>query len=380
MNQEDEKIYQKVKETFAASTESDEILAGYTKKLTGNAAKYSDAWGYASRVGGNVSDALLGAAPEIFNAEDGYDVVMSALRDGYEMTSKYAAGVQTLANREAGIGLKGVEPVFMTGRASGIAHAASNAEDLETTEAYLGQPVQLFTENVVGDTIKANEEFQYKSGLNPKIRRTAAADCCEWCNDVAGDYSYPADDLIYRRHANCNCLVEYYPGNRLKQNSHTKRWTKLNKAEENAAFAVRGPSIAELSKRVKEGISIPDNGGIIATKIIEGEYSLKLKHQKYLQHVQGTKQYENAVRGRRREQSFLTISEKEAQKIIYDYAGRGKMSINRSGDFTDNREYVSVEQIIGKFYEKGEWHETNRLMIIYTKDGSHIVPVKNNGY
>lgn len=227
MNQEDEKIYQKVREQFTAATKSDAVLSGYSEKLAGNAAGYSDAWGYASRVGGNVSDALLGAAAEIFRAEDGYDVIMSALRDGYEMTADYAAGVQTIANREAGIGIRGVKPDFMTGRASGIAHAASNAVDLETAEMYLGWPTQLFTENVVGDALKANEEFQYNAGLNPMIRRTAAAGCCEWCSDVAGDYSYPADDEIYRRHANCECLVEYFPGNGLRQNSHTKRWSRI---------------------------------------------------------------------------------------------------------------------------------------------------------
>lgn len=226
MNQEEQKIYQEFTDYFRNAMSEDDRLARFAEKLTKGEATYVDAWDYARRVGGQMSDALLEVAEEILLSEDGYDIVMSALHDGYQEAADYAAGVQTVINQEQGLGIKGIKPDFMKGRASGIAHQASNAEDLETTEYYLGSPAQHFTENVVGDTIKANEEFQFRSGLNPKIKRTAVGGCCEWCQAVAGEYDYPAPDEIYRRHANCDCLVEYYPGNGLKQNAHTKRWTK----------------------------------------------------------------------------------------------------------------------------------------------------------
>lgn len=226
MNPEEQKIYQEFTDYFRNAMSEDDRLARFAEKLTKGEATYVDAWDYARRVGGQMSDALLEVAEEILLSEDGYDIVMSALHDGYQEAAEYAAEVQTLLNQEAGIGIRGVKPDFMTGRASGIAHQASNATDLETAEYYLGSPAQHFTENVVGDTIKANEEFQYRSGLNPKIKRTAVGGCCEWCQAVAGEYDYPAPDEIYRRHANCDCLVEYYPGNGLKQNAHTKRWMK----------------------------------------------------------------------------------------------------------------------------------------------------------
>lgn len=226
MSPEEQKIYQEFSDYFWKAMSEDDRLARFAEKLTKGEATYVDAWDYARRVGGQMSDALLEVAEDILLSEDGYDIVMSALHDGYQEAAEYAAEVQTLLNQDAGIGIKGVKPDFMKGRASGIAHQASNAEDLEKTEYYLGSPAQHFTENVVGDTIKANEEFQYRSGLNPKIKRTAVGGCCEWCQAVAGEYDYPAPDEIYRRHANCDCLVEYYPGNGLKQNAHTKRWTK----------------------------------------------------------------------------------------------------------------------------------------------------------
>ena len=42
----------------------------------------------------------------------------------------------------------------------------------------------------------------------------------------------------------------------------------------------------------------------------------------------------------------------------------------------DHIEFVTVDRVVGFYYEKGEWHVTRRIAIHYAKDGSHIVPVK----
>lgn len=62
-------------------------------------------------------------------------------------------------------------------------------------------------------TVKTNADFQYKAGLRPKIRRMTDGKCCEWCSRLAGVYDYPdVPKDVFRRHANCGCVVEYDPG------------------------------------------------------------------------------------------------------------------------------------------------------------------------
>ena len=75
------------------------------------------------------------------------------------------------------------------------------------------------------DTVQKNADFHAKAGLRPKIIRRSSGHCCEWCNQVAGTYVYPdVPKDVFRRHDNCDCIVEYYPGDGKKQNVWTKEW------------------------------------------------------------------------------------------------------------------------------------------------------------
>ena len=96
------------------------------------------------------------------------------------------------------------------------------ADTYEKTKWLLNEPVKTFSKNVVDNTIQKNVEFQGKSGLSPKIVRRASAGACKWCLAVAGTYSYPdVPKDVYRRHSNCDCVVEYIEGGKI-QNVHTK--------------------------------------------------------------------------------------------------------------------------------------------------------------
>ena len=87
---------------------------------------------------------------------------------------------------------------------------------------------------MVDQTLEKNVDFQGKSGLSPKIRRTAFGETCEWCQAVAGTYSYPnVPKDVYRRHANCDCIVEYIDGGKI-QDVHSKIEYQ-SKAERDAA-------------------------------------------------------------------------------------------------------------------------------------------------
>ena len=68
----------------------------------------------------------------------------------------------------------------------------------------------------------------------------------------------------------------------------------------------------------------------------------------------------------------FSVSEDEAQKLIYRYAGKGDARIEN--DIVKNVEFVTVDHAIGYYNEKGVWHETDRMQIIYSKSGTHVVP------
>ena len=134
------------------------------------------------------------------------------------------------------------------------------------------------------------------------------------------------------------------------------------------------PTEDELTRRAAEGRNDPYNQGVIAARIISGEYSMEYKHNKYIQHTKGTKLYDQVTQARGKPQSYLTISESEAQALIYQYAGTGTCRLI-DGDVTHN-EFVSVGRIIGYYFDStGQARETDRIQIIYSKKGAHLVPV-----
>ena len=71
--------------------------------------------------------------------------------------------------------------------------AEDAADDVQRATARV-EHLPEYTENLsmstVDDTIRANADFHYESGLNPKIVRTSAGRCCEWCSNLAGEYDY----------------------------------------------------------------------------------------------------------------------------------------------------------------------------------------------
>ena len=78
--------------------------------------------------------------------------------------------------------------------------------------------------------VRKNAEFHFHSGMSPKIVRKEVGNCCKWCKSLVGTYSYPdVPKDVYRRHRNCRCTVEYYPGKGKKQNVWNKKWRNIEK-------------------------------------------------------------------------------------------------------------------------------------------------------
>lgn len=108
----------------------------------------------------------------------------------------------------------------------------------------------------------------------------------------------------------------------------------------------------------------------IRDKIRSNEIIKNIESGKQGKHILG---HNNYTLGR----SYLTITEKEAQELVNEHAGTGRISRDRKGSW-NNKEIITVNRDIGVDVglETGEATPTNRFVIHYSKRGTHIVPVR----
>lgn len=227
-------LLEKVQQSFEAET------ASLKEEIANGVKSYEEAYSYAIKVGEALSKSFgVNITPEVlpdgmmyYNIAD--KVVRPMLQAEYEISSVAAVQAQRSANRAAGIGIKAQVADFDEERAQGIIDRVSS-QPFEEVSWLLNEPVKSFSKNVVDQTLEKNVEFQGKSGLSPKIRRTATGETCEWCQAVAGTYSYPnVPKDVYRRHANCDCIVEYIEGGRY-QDVWSKEISDTSRADRIAA-------------------------------------------------------------------------------------------------------------------------------------------------
>ncbi|MCR8969284.1 hypothetical protein [Facklamia sp. 7083-14-GEN3] len=156
-------------------------------------------------------------------------VVDPMMVNNFLLISEVSQEVQTVLNQSAGLGMRGLKPEINQDRIDGIVQRLALEESFDDIKWILGEPVINFSQSVVDDTIKTNAQFHYDAGLKPKIIRTANANCCDWCDEVAGVYDYKnvmdTGNDVYRRHRYCQCEVNYLPGDGRRQNAHSKTWT-----------------------------------------------------------------------------------------------------------------------------------------------------------
>ena len=152
------------------------------------------------------------------------------LKRNYDLVSDYTRDVQIVLNEKSKISLKAIKAELNQDRIDGLVNKISGYDDFEKGKWLLDEPIKNFTQSIVDDTIKTNADFQYKSGLTPKIVRKEVGSCCEWCKEVVGVYKYPdVPKDVFRRHQRCRCTVDYLPGNGKKQDVWSKKWKDIEK-------------------------------------------------------------------------------------------------------------------------------------------------------
>lgn len=157
-------------------------------------------------------------------------VIPQSFWDNYNLVTQAAKSVQESLNQKAGIGMQFIKPEFDMDKMNGIVNRIASETNYDDIKWILNEPVVNFTQSIGDNCVKKNAEFQYKSGLYPKIVRRAARKCCKWCSRLAGDYEYPdVPKDVYRRHSNCRCTVSYDPGNgsKKRQDVWSKQWTDV---------------------------------------------------------------------------------------------------------------------------------------------------------
>lgn len=225
-------LLKKIKSEFEGARLDSEVLKDLLSKLQHSKASYLDANQYAIEIGEILSKAL-GASLTNETLPDGkmyYNIAQRVLTDvlgrNHELVSDYTEQVQKNLNSEAKIGLAAQVPELNQDRIDGLVNRLASEESFDDIKWLLVDPIIIFSQSIVDDSIRKNAEFHHKVGLSPKIVRRVVGHPCKWCKSLEGSYNYPeVPKDIYRRHGNCRCTVDYHPGNGKKQNVHTKKWT-----------------------------------------------------------------------------------------------------------------------------------------------------------
>lgn len=211
-------LYRKVEQGNATYKEANEFAIEVGELLSGSFKK-------------NLSSSVLPNGRMYYNVAD--RIIRDTLGNNYELVADISAKIQEILNKKAGIGIKAIKPKINEDKVRGIVDIVSGKEKYDDIAYMLGEPVVNFSQSVVNDAVRENADFQYKTGLSPKIIRTSTGKCCEWCDKLAGIYDYEAvsdtGNNVFRRHKYCRCLVEYAPGDGKRQNVHTKQWRKETK-------------------------------------------------------------------------------------------------------------------------------------------------------
>lgn len=247
-------LLERIETEFKNKTEKSKILKKKILALKSGKATHLDSNEFAIEVGNILADVFKNEITEdaLPDKKMYYNIakrlIEPNMKTNYDLVSDYSREVQEVLNEESNISLKAIKPEINQDRIDGIVNKISGYDDFKEGKWLLYEPIINFTQSVVDDTIRTNADFQFKSGLTPKVVRKEAGNCCDWCKEVAGTYNYPDEvpNDVWRRHRYCRCTVEYFPGDGRKQDSWTKKWgdaDKSDKIEKRKKFNKQGPRL-----------------------------------------------------------------------------------------------------------------------------------------
>ncbi len=232
MNDVVPELLDKIETEFKKDVESSDIVLGVLDKIKNKTATYKDANKLSVEIGNilsksfekNLQSSLLPDEKMYYNIAE--RILNKTLGNNYEIISKTCGNIQTILNKNAKLGIKGLIANKNQDRIDGLIEKVVSYDRFDDAKWALKEPIVNFSQSIVNDTIEKNAEFHHKLGLSPKIVRKTTGKCCEWCTNLAGVYNYP-DDVpkdVYRVHQRCRCIVEYITADGKTQNVHSKKW------------------------------------------------------------------------------------------------------------------------------------------------------------
>lgn len=250
-------LFDKIDKTFKLKAKESKTIKDKLKVLKNKKADYKDANEFAVEVGKILADTFQDKikTQDLPDGKMYYNIAKRLIEPNmvrnHDLVSEYSKEVQSILNKQANISIKAQKADLNQDRIDKLVDKITRYDSYEDGKWLLKEPIINFSQSVVDETIKKNANIHYKSGLNPKIIRKEHGNCCDWCKEIVGTYSYPdVPEDIYKRHRYCRCTVDYYPGDGKRQDVWSKKWKNVNEDD-------------KIKERIElSEISYPISGGI----------------------------------------------------------------------------------------------------------------------
>lgn len=391
------------KKIFDSLIKNDEELKSIENRMLKSRPQYGDVYQYANRIGELRTQALQKALAKhglpndtmYYNIAD--RLISPALKSDCDLIDKWCQMIAERQNKAARIGLNIHSSKYDKEKADGIVNAISG-KTLEEAQTVLNNTVITNYQKTVDSFIRGEAELHSRVGLHPQISRIATSCACKWCKELSGRYDYPdkTPANVFKRHANCGCTIEYWPGDGRSQNVHDKSWKSakengVTKEDLEKAVSkkerkfVAGPEAAKIRERiidspvkrstetmdqiVEMALEHPDSE--IIDLMVDGEISPNMNYQISGRHIRDRIGLEDADEFDPKRSEILadalTVESKLAPLI-----GSGNTVYNTS----QIREVVFCEDLTGLVEVDGVLTETHYFQIIHSTTGWHAIPYR----
>jgi len=219
--------FEDVKKAFRKAVDSDAEVQKIYADLQ-DLPTYANAMKLANRIGEDLGKVLVKYAPELSVDDlELADILPRALGLDHAQVSAACKEVQEKMNKKAGLGIKYKEPKFNMDKALGLADEIRGITDEDALAQALVERIANFSAGVVDDSIYENAGILARAGVKTILIRTAEANCCDWCEEVAGTYDYfevkDKGNDVWRRHLGCKCEIDIDNGETIGRVNNYKK-------------------------------------------------------------------------------------------------------------------------------------------------------------
>ena len=406
---DEQEYFQALLNEFGTRLSLDPQLRQIMKKIEQGKADFSDTAQLSERASNLLGEVFGANVPDI-PAEAREAVCTALLKERYDSMNETLAAVQEALDEPLGLHLTPQKAPFPSERVEQLAHSLVDPTvKPETIRRRANQPVATVAKSFHDDYIKTNARFRNRLGLKPTIKRFGVG-CCQWCAEVAGTYRFgeqPED--VFRRHDNCDCVIIYdtqvLRGARTADGGSSRAWTEVDPfdLQANQPASLSQEEARELERFARQRLTFAGERGIInpgrldwlttygngATidvgmfkqALAAREINTTIYPRDQQNHMTGAawkNQVKQAVKNNGSPKSRL-FNSIDPQSIVDEFGGTGVMVTNKKNQAVD--EFVTLPYTVGVTFDKklGRYVETHRIAIKYTRNGTHVFPVKEGG-